>query len=203
MLSGVFTPAGDPWTVPVEIDANGNPSMADPNDPATFQQGMNNYHSAKLGFYSRSHRRDARGALRRHQSAVSRSGTQMIETDFNLPFVNDITSVVIDADGNYSQNHLGFFPELFDTQNRRLRFGTNAEFLPADGVPTFENGVIDFDALAAGNDARLHLRRHHRQCATRPQQSGRTLQRVEPHLRSRAGPRAGTGHPRTGGDAAV
>ena len=72
VFSGVFTPAGDPWTVPVEIDANGNPSMADPNNPNTFQQAMNNYHSAKVGFYLASHRRNARSTLRRHQPAVSR-----------------------------------------------------------------------------------------------------------------------------------
>ena len=110
---------------------------------------MNNYHSAKMGFYS-----EATGTM--HEvlfGGISLKyldpATQTIKTDFNLPFVNDITSIEIDADGNYSQNHLGFMPELFDSKNRRLRLGTNAEFLPADGVPTFENGVIDFDALAA------------------------------------------------------
>jgi hypothetical protein len=70
-------------------------------------------------------------------------------TDTNLPFVNDITSVVVDADGNYTQNHLGMMPELFDQQNRRLLLGTNAEFLPAGGVPKFGNGVINFDALGS------------------------------------------------------
>ncbi len=149
VLSGVFTLAGDPWTVPVEIDANGNPSMADPNDPATFQQSISNYHSAKLGFYSEAtsemHEVLFGGISLKYLDPV----TQLIKTDDNLPFVNDITSIAIDADGNYSQNHLGFMPELFDQRNRRLRLGTNAEFLPADGVPTFENGVIDFDALAA------------------------------------------------------
>ena len=149
VFSGVFTESGDPWTVPVEIDAAGNSTMADPNDPNTFQQAMNNYHSAKLGFYSQ-----ATGAMTEvFFGGISLKyldeATQTIKTDFNLPFVNDVTSIEIDADGNYSQQHIGFMPELFDAQNRRLRLGTNAEFLLADGVPTFENGVIDFDALAA------------------------------------------------------
>lgn len=149
VLSGVFTPAGDPWTVPVEIDANGNPSMADPNNPNTFQQAMNNYHSAKFGFYSQ-----ATGEM--HEvlfGGISlkylNESTQMIETDTALPFVNDITSIVVDASGNYSQHHLGFMPELYDLQNRLIRLGTNAEFLPADGVAKFTNGVIDFDALGS------------------------------------------------------
>jgi hypothetical protein len=34
-----------------------------------------------------------------------------------------------------------------DLSGNRLRFGTNAEFLLADGIPTFENGVIKLDAL--------------------------------------------------------
>jgi hypothetical protein len=75
--------------------------------------------------------------------------TQTIKTDFNLPFVNDVTSITIDADGNYSQDHLGFMPELFDQQGRRLRLGANAEFLQGETVPKFANGVIDFDALGA------------------------------------------------------
>jgi hypothetical protein len=70
-----------------------------------------------------------------------------IQTDEGLPFVNDITSIVIDSSGEYSQHHLGFFPELFDQDDKRLRFGANAEFLPAGGVPTFSNGVIDLDQL--------------------------------------------------------
>jgi hypothetical protein len=148
VLAGVFTPADGAWSVPVEIDSDGNPTMSDPNDPSTFQQGMNIYHSAKLGFFS-----ETRGEM--HELLFGgitlqylNESTQAIEEDFGFPFVNDITSVVIDADGNYAQHHLGMFPELFDLQGRLLRFGANAEFLVAEGIPTYENGVIRFDALS-------------------------------------------------------
>jgi hypothetical protein len=147
VLAGVFTPADEAWSVPVEIDAQGNPTMADPSDPTTFQQAMNVYHSAKLGFFS-----EASGEM--HELLFGGitldyldSATQAIQTDFNLPFTNDITAVVIDEDDNYSQHHLGFFPELFHQSNRLLRFGANAEFLMSDGIPTFDNGVIKFDEL--------------------------------------------------------
>jgi hypothetical protein len=147
VLSGVFTLTNGPWTVPVEIDAAGNPMMADPNDPNTFQQSMNHYHSAKLGLYS-----EVTGEM--HEllfGGISLKffdeASQTVMTDGQLPFVNDITSVVVDADGNYSQHHLGLFPEVFDLQNRRLRFGTNSEFLIAQDIPTFDNGVIQLDAL--------------------------------------------------------
>src|SRR5687768_4058817 len=51
-LSGVFTPTDGVWTVPVYVNDDGQASMADPQAPGTFKQAMNNYHSAKLGFYS-------------------------------------------------------------------------------------------------------------------------------------------------------
>lgn len=149
VFSGVFTESGEPWTVPVEIDANGNPSMADPNNPNTFQQGMGNYHSAKVGFYSSSSGEMHEVLFGGISLQYLDEATQTIMTDTNLPFVNDITSVVIDADGNYTQNHLGMMPQLYDLQNRLVRLGTNAEFLPADGVPKFSNGVINFDALGS------------------------------------------------------
>jgi hypothetical protein len=147
VLSGVFTSTNGAWTVPVEIDTAGNPTMANPTATGTFKQGVNNYHSAKLGLYS-----GASGTM----SEVLFGGislqyldptTHSIVTDDNLPFVNDITSVDIDAAGNYTQNYLGEFPELFDLAGNRLRFGADAEFLPADGLPTFDNGVIKRDQL--------------------------------------------------------
>jgi len=146
-LSGVFTATNGVWTVPVEIDAAGNPTMADPAAAGTFKQGMNNYHSAKLGLYS-----EAAGDM--HEvlfGGISlqylNTATNSIVTDNNLPFINDITSIKIDAAGNYTQNYLGEFPALYDLANNRLRFGTNAEFLMADGIETFDNDVIKLDAL--------------------------------------------------------
>jgi hypothetical protein len=147
VLSGVFTPSFGAWTVPVEIDSAGNPSMADPEDPGTFKQGFNGYHSAKLGLFS-----EARGEM--HEvlfGGISlqylNTQTGQVETDHDLPFVNDITSVVIDAAGEYRQHWIGEFPVIDDLEGHRLRFGSNAEFFLADGVETFQNGVIRLDQL--------------------------------------------------------
>jgi hypothetical protein len=149
VLSGVFTATNGAWTVPVEIDADGNPTMDDPTDANTFKQGFNGYHSAKLGLFSA-----ASGEM--HEVLFGGISLQFrdeltgtISTDNNLPFVNDITSVAIDADGNYSQHHLGYFPELKDLAGNRIRFGANSEFLPVEGLATFANGVIDLDAIAS------------------------------------------------------
>jgi hypothetical protein len=150
VLSGVFTPPPSvgAWTVPVEIDSSGNPTMADPNNPATFKQGFNNYHSAKLGLFS-----EASGEM--HEvlfGGISlqylNTDTMQTETDLGLPFVNDITSVVIDSDGNYTQHWLGEFPSINDLEGKRLRFGANAEFFLAEGIETFANGVIRLDELS-------------------------------------------------------
>jgi len=151
VLSGVFTESFGAWTVPVEIDATGQPSMADPNAPETFKQGFNGYHSAKLGLYS-----ELTGSM----NEVLFGGislqtldetTGQVVTDNAFPFVNDITSVVIDAQGTYRQYHLGNFPELFDLDNNRLRYGANAEFFLAEGIDTYENGVIKLDSLTDGD----------------------------------------------------
>jgi hypothetical protein len=75
------------------------------------------------------------------------TSTMQAETDNNLPFINDITSVVIDAAGNFSQHWLGEFPVINDLEGKRLRFGANAEFFLAEGIDTFQNGVIKFDEL--------------------------------------------------------
>ncbi len=146
--SGVFTKPQGAWTVPVEIDGSGQPSMAAPDAADTFKQGMNNYHSAKLGMYS-----EATGKM--HQllfGGISLQyldeATGRIETDDAMPFANDITSIVSDADGNYAQYRLGSFPELLDGSGKRWRFGTNAEFFPAAGVEMYDNGVLNLDALA-------------------------------------------------------
>jgi hypothetical protein len=146
-LSGVFTTTDGAWTVPVEIDQSGNPSMADPNLPGTFKQGMNNYHSAKLGLFSES-------ANQMHEvlfGGISLEdydrSTQTFLVDNNLPFINQITSILYDETSGYSQHLLGELPEILDLTGNRLRFGANAEFFLAPGVATYENGVIKLDAL--------------------------------------------------------
>ena len=126
VLSGVFTPTLGAWTVPVEIDSAGTPTMDDPNNANTFKQGFNGYHSAKFGLFS-----EATGEM--HEvlfGGISlqylNTQTMQVETDNGLPFVNDITSVVSDAYGNYRQHWIGDFPMLNDLEGKRLRFGANS-----------------------------------------------------------------------------
>ncbi len=170
VLSGVFTESRGAWTVPVEIDASGNPVQIDyGNDPENagsaldtdtrvFKQGMNNYHSAKLGLFS-----EDTGAmhellfggitLQEYDPGNASADANGFVTDTQLPNTNQITSVVRDGEGSYEQHFLGAFPELYtdETVPQLMRFGSNAEFFIADGIPTFDNGVIDLDLLPAGD----------------------------------------------------
>lgn len=148
-LSGVFTSSFGAWTVPVTISESGIPSMADPSADATFKQGFNNYHSAKLGLYSESQQQMSE-VLFGGISLQSRDpGTGQVTTDDGLPFVNDITAVSINALGGFSQRHLGYFPTITDQAGNPWRFGANGEFFPAPGISTFSNGVIRLDSLTS------------------------------------------------------
>ena len=170
VLSGVFTESRGAWTVPVEVDADGNATQIDYGNDAlntngelddavsVFKQGMNNYHSAKLGLFS-----EASGemhellfggiTLQEYDPDDPAADENGFVTDSRLPNTNQISAVVRDADGFYEQHYLGEFPELFtdETDPMRMRFGSNAEFFLAGEIATFENGVIDFDALPHGD----------------------------------------------------
>lgn len=156
-LSGVFTVDDGVWTVPVEIDEQGTPTMADPNLAGTFKQAMNQYHSAKFGMYS-----ESAGAM--HE--VLMGGITINQYDWNsgtfvqdddAPNTSQITSVVVDAQGEYTQHLLGAFPVILDEHDYYLRLGANGEFFVAPGIPTFDNGVIDFDQLPAGDTVVGHV----------------------------------------------
>ena len=149
VLSGVFTPTGGAWTVPVEVNEQGVPSIADANNEHTFKQAMNQYHSAKLGLYSESvdemHTLLFGGISLNY---VDTTTNELVRDDM-LPFVNQSTAIVLDAEGRYTQYLLpSDFPEILDQDSgRQLRLGTNAEFMLADGVATYDNGVIRMDHL--------------------------------------------------------
>ncbi len=150
-LSGVFTPSFGAWTVPVEIGAIGEPTMDDPNDAATFKQAMNGYHSAKLGLFS-----EAGGDMIEMLfggitfAEYDEVGDTLI-TDNGLPNTRQISAVQIDETGAYSQHYMGEFPEVLDGEGNPIRFGSNAEFFLADGIETYDNGVIKQDLLSPGD----------------------------------------------------
>ena len=80
VLSGVFTSTDGIWTVPVEISEWESLRWTDPNDPATFKQGFNGYHSSKLGLFS-----EATGAM--HEILFGGISLQTLDTTTQTPVI--------------------------------------------------------------------------------------------------------------------
>jgi hypothetical protein len=144
-LSGVFTESFGIWSYPVEIDEAGNDT-----EITTFSQAMNNYHSSKLGMFSETSGEMNEVLMGGITLKYYDEGTDSFVQDDRMPFSSQMTSVVVDPNGNYEQHYLGAFPEILDGEDNPLRFGANAEFFLADGIETFDNGVIKMDNLANG-----------------------------------------------------
>ncbi|MEO1496749.1 MAG: hypothetical protein AAFV43_06320 [Planctomycetota bacterium] len=163
-LSGVFTEADGYWTVPVEIDATGQPTQIDGGldplnaggeldaDDGVFKQAMNIYHSAKLGLFSAEagemHQVLMGGiTLQEYDPGNAAADALGFVTDDDLPNTSQMTAVVRNADGSYEQHYLGAYPEMLTDDGDLMRFGSNAEFFLDEGVPAYDNGVVDLDTI--------------------------------------------------------
>jgi len=146
-LSGVFTLAGGAWTVPVSISPLGEPSMADPSQPGTFKQGMNNYVAPTLGLFSTTG----------NMYTVVMGGISfgyfangVFQTDGELPFINQVTTIRIDPQGSFTQYLMeAQYPVIRSTGSNPgnpLLFGAGAQFFPTS-LPMFDNGVLQLERL--------------------------------------------------------
>lgn len=165
-LGGVFFEGSGVWTVPVEIDLlTGQPVMADPTDPGTFRQALNQYTAADLALYSRA--TDS-------QSNLIFGGISAITldpagnpyyvnqgNDPNLapayPFTSQIAAITHHADDTWTQSIVGSFPALSDGAGDPLTFGASSVFIPiAKGsdrrVRYLADGVLDLDWLDRRTD---------------------------------------------------
>lgn len=142
-LSGVFTPEGGVFTVPVVIEAGGKVTMQDPAASTTMKQALQVYHCAEAGLYHRAtdemHLLLFGGLTIQEYDRVNESWL----IDNNAPFTNQCSVVVRNKDGNFRQYLLPVrFPEIL-VDGKELRFGTNAEFFYQAEVPRLHPQVID------------------------------------------------------------
>ncbi|MFI5343803.1 MAG: hypothetical protein ACHQUC_06235 [Chlamydiales bacterium] len=154
VLSGVFTPMFGIWTVPVEVTADGVPSMADPNLPATFKQGMNSYDCATFGMFS-----EKTGEMYTILLGVisfgffeETSDGFQFQTDPEIPFISQTTTLKIDKHGKYTQYFMkhGSFPLILSkTVNRGnpLLFGSECEAILLNKIPKYSNEVLKLDCI--------------------------------------------------------
>jgi hypothetical protein len=160
-LAGVFYNGEGVWTVPVGIDLlTGQPTMPDPNNPATFRQGFNQYTAANLGLYSRNEDSQTNlifggiSALILDPSGepyyVNRDNDP--NQAFSYPFTSQIAALSRTENGEWTQAIAGSFPSLSNDLGQPLTYGASSTFIP---IPNGQNknvryladGILDLDRL--------------------------------------------------------
>ena len=133
-LGGVFTvPAGGGYVNPVIIANNGTATVN------SYQQYFSQYTSPRVGLYdSRTRSLDTIlfGGISLYDYNFA---TGSLTSDTNLPFVDDVTTLVQRANGT-SQEF------IMPSQLPGL-YGAGASYLAAPGLPTTANGVINLANL--------------------------------------------------------
>lgn len=146
--AGVFTPSAGVWTVPVIIDKNGNTSMSDPNAGSTFKQAMNQYTCATVSLYNRKEMNMYHLFLGGISFGFFSGGS--FQTDSEIPFINQITTVKMDKAGNFSQYLMNTeYPVILSTGSNpgnQLLFGAAAYFIP-EKIKQYTNHIISLDAI--------------------------------------------------------
>jgi len=141
------------WTLPVEISADGTPTMIGTTSTASsFVQPMNHYASANLSMYSGSTGDFTTFMFGGITATTYDSGT--LTYDSGYPFTNQITAVTRDLAGGYSQQYVGEYPYTPIVSGTRTfhLYGASAKFFASPGLPAnamFENGVFKLDELLA------------------------------------------------------
>lgn len=146
--AGVFTLTSGVWTVPVIIDENGVPSMANPNLPTTFKQAMNQYVCAATSIYSKKFGNMYNIFFGGLTYGFFSGGT--FETDSEIPFTNQVTTVQMDRNGNFTQYIMANeYPVIISTDvnpGNPLLFGAGAYFI-IDKVLEYPNHIISLDNI--------------------------------------------------------
>lgn len=146
--AGVFTLSSGVWTVPVVIDDSGNSTMADPSSPGAFMQAMNQYVCASASLYSRKYTNMYHIFFGGISFGFYSGGT--FETDPEIPFINQVTTVQMDRNGSFTQYLMsGQYPTILSTGSNpgnQLLFGAGAYFMPAN-IQHYPNGVINLDNI--------------------------------------------------------
>jgi hypothetical protein len=160
-LAGVFYNGEGVWTVPVKIDLlTGQPIMPNPENPATFRQGFNQYTAANLGLYSRSEDSQTNLIFGGISALIlDPSGeTYYVNPDndpnqgFSYPFTSQIAALSRTADGEWTQSIPGSFPNISNDKGQPLSFGASSTFIPLSKgqngrVRYLADGVLDLDRL--------------------------------------------------------
>lgn len=149
ILSGVFTLQTGVWTVPITVFRDGMSIELIPTLPSTFKQGMNNYNCPSFSLYSQK----TKDMFLILPGGISfgyfQNGT--FQTDSEIPFINQVTTIKLDKEGNYTQYLMnGEYPFIASTgtnPGNALLFGAEAVFFPAEDIAAYPNGVLNLDKI--------------------------------------------------------
>ena len=131
-FSGVFQKGIDlPYLNAVIIDSSGYREIEG------FEQLYNHYHCATFSFFSTELQEMNTIFFGGIAQFYEQNGT--LVQDNNVPFVKTIARVVVDKEGQVREEKLEEEMPGF--------LGSGAEFLSLNNLPTYPNGVIDYDAL--------------------------------------------------------
>lgn len=148
-FAGVFTLNSGVWTVPITIFPDGSSYEPDPSFPKTFKQAMNHYNCPTFGIYST--RSEEMFAIFPGGISYGYIVNGGLQVDSEVPFINQMTTVRIDKNDNYTQHLMNNeYPYIVSTgtnPGNQLLFGAEAQFFPKDGISLYTNGVIQMDAL--------------------------------------------------------
>jgi hypothetical protein len=135
MFSGVFQLSVDlPFLNSVDVTSDGYQV----ND--NFLQYYNHYHCPVIPIYSEE-KNEMHNIFFGGIAQYYDDGGTLVQ-DNNVPFVNTIARVTRNGEGNMSEYKL---PEVMPAL-----LGAGGEFIPAEGIPEYENGVIRMDDLQEG-----------------------------------------------------
>lgn len=150
ILSGVFTLSTGIWTVPITVFRNGMSNEPIPQVPSTFKQGMNNYNCADFSMYSNKSK-DSYFVLLGGISFGYFDTNGQFQTDAEIPFTNEVTTIHLDKQGVYTQYLMNaeypFIASTGTNPGNQLLFGAEALFFPSKHTPMYSNGVVNFDKL--------------------------------------------------------
>ncbi|MEZ5014086.1 MAG: T9SS type A sorting domain-containing protein [Chitinophagales bacterium] len=135
-FGGVFQYEADlPWQEPVFVHPDSIYT------DTSFHQKFNSYTCPLIPMYKNSTQQYFAilfgGIAQFYYDAIN----DTIKEDLNVPFVKDISAIVMQADGEMQQIVL---PIQMDGL-----LGSNAVFVPNDALMAYDNGVLDLDAMAA------------------------------------------------------
>jgi hypothetical protein len=132
MFSGVFQPTVDlPFLSPVDVSPTGF------SEDTSFQQKFNHYHCASLPLYSQNNQEMYTLFFGGIAQFYWNNG-QVVQ-DNNVPFVNTIAYVQVDANGAKTEHKVAAeMPALL---------GAGAEFMPNENLSYYPNQVLKLDAL--------------------------------------------------------